>query len=144
MESELHSSVLKLVIRYGDVLSRIASQNLTDRPGNLRQNEVFKWRETLGSLQELHEFTKDIPWKELSDAELLLLGFKIWKLEEPLRLVPAHLWKYLPPGLELTSIDGETVVYGRDPVDLSTHLGCLAYGWVGKEHKGAPDVSTPK
>lgn len=51
-----------------------------------------------------------------------------WDDEKTLWLVTPEEFARLPQGFELTAIDGERVVIGRDFIDTDTRCGVLAYG----------------
>lgn len=50
--------------------------------------------------------------------------------EENLWLLTVDEYTHLPDGTELTCIDGEVAVKGRDDIDLDTRFGYIAYGIV--------------
>jgi hypothetical protein len=139
---EFSPQVTALAIRYGDALSKIASLDITPQsPNNKRMNDIFRWKNVIAILHELAVIARTIDWHELRDAELLALGFKLWKEDSPLRLVPAHLYKALPQGLKLTAIDGEVVTVGEGEIDTDTRLGCIPYGLIGKDKRVTGDTS---
>lgn len=50
--------------------------------------------------------------------------------DENLWLLTVDEFNNIPDGTELTCIDGEVVVKGRDEIDLDTRMGYIAYGIV--------------
>lgn len=66
--------------------------------------------------------------EKLTKEELLSLGFRLWSKTSGVLLVPAVLWDQIPDGVELTCIDGRTVIKGKDYIDDDTRAGLLAYG----------------
>lgn len=69
-------------------------------------------------------------FNDLTHDDCTYLGFGIWSRDKPnFRLIPAYLYIFIPPGLELTSIRGQQVKY-ETYKDLSADqkMGMLAYG----------------
>lgn len=82
----------------------------------------------------LKEVQDEIEWEfllELSNQELSYLGFGRWN--DKLWLIPIYLWRCVPDGTVLTSINGETKVKGKDIIDLDVRYGRLAYGIIREE-----------
>lgn len=79
------------------------------------------------------ELSKHLDWSNLTERDCKALRFG--KLEEgnPLRLIPIWLYKVIPIGTELTSINGEKVIFNGHNIDLDTRYGCLAYGIIPKQ-----------
>lgn len=69
---------------------------------------------------------KYIDIKTLSRKEAFSLGFEPWRGD--LVLIPLYLLPIIPIGMELISIDGETIIYDGSNVDMDTRHGCIAYG----------------
>lgn len=68
-------------------------------------------------------------WKKLLIPQAKLLGFKFWKEDSNLMLIPGYLYQYIPEGLELYSISGEKEQYeSYADLDNDCRFGCLAYG----------------
>lgn len=134
--SEPRPEVVSLVLKYADALSNIAALTLAQTNSkNKFLNEAFKWKNVLAVLSEISHVARKLPWAELTDVELMMLGFKLWKEDQSLRLIPAHLLSALPQGLVLTSIGGEIFVVGDTTLDTATRLGCLPYGIIGKDRR---------
>lgn len=74
----------------------------------------------------LNEIRKEISFKNMSLEDATILGFKRW--DEDLYLIPLYLAPIIPVGLELESINGETVVFDGNNIDLDNRFGMLAYG----------------
>lgn len=51
-----------------------------------------------------------------------------WSAESDLHLFTKEEYDQLPDGIELTCIDNETVIKGKDYVDLDTRFGYIAFG----------------
>lgn len=51
-----------------------------------------------------------------------------WDEEKTLWLVTPAEFARLPDGMELTAIDGEKVIKGKDWIDNDTRFGHMAYG----------------
>lgn len=51
-----------------------------------------------------------------------------WDEEKTLWLVTPQEFARLPDGMELTAIDGEKVIKGKDYIDDDTRCGHMAYG----------------
>lgn len=51
-----------------------------------------------------------------------------WDPEKTLWLVTPEEFAKLPDGFELTAIDGEKAIKGRDRIDMDTRFGHLAFG----------------
>lgn len=54
-----------------------------------------------------------------------------WDDNQELLLLTPEEFAALPDGTELTAIDGEVAVKGRDEIDDDTRFGHLAYGVTG-------------
>ena len=55
------------------------------------------------------------------------LGFGRWSEDNPMRLIPLWLYKFLPDEIESESISGKSVRKTAD-MDNDSRYGCLAYG----------------
>lgn len=65
---------------------------------------------------------------EMTENELLALGFRQYNCDEDFLLIPAKLYNQIPDGTELIGIHGDTKIKGRDRVNMETRGGILAYG----------------
>ena len=85
----------------------------------------------------IYNFKKDIyfvPFHEFTKDQLKTLGFGLW--EEELFLVPIWLYRYIPFGIVLESINGDkiTVKKGYNDkrhegyIDTDIRFGCIAFG----------------
>lgn len=82
----------------------------------------------------LEELKKHIDWNKLTREEAFELRFRQWDEDTPdLFLIPLYLLPIVPIGTELTTINGDTVLYLGDNVDNDTRFGCIAYGIKIKE-----------
>ena len=68
---------------------------------------------------------------KMSRAELIEAGFAPWD-ESGLLLIPRRLYKNVPFGTKLLSINGETKIKGKHMIDQDTRGGFLAFGWIVK------------
>ena len=64
----------------------------------------------------------------LNIAKAEKFGFRRWSKEGSLYLIPECLHEFLPNGLKVTSIMGNTCVVGKDYIDDDSRSGLLAYG----------------
>ena len=77
---------------------------------------------------------KDIPitvecFQTLTIKEAKTIGFCKWSDDNPkLMLIPGYLYNFLPKGLCVLSIDGESKIIGEETIDNDTRFGCLAWG----------------
>ena len=77
----------------------------------------------------LKELSRHIDWSNLTREEALELRFGMWDEDMPnLYLLPLYLLPILPIGTELTTINGDKIVYDGTNVDDDTRFGCIAYG----------------
>ena len=56
------------------------------------------------------------------------LGFGRWSKENPMRLIPLWLLKFLPEEIESECIDGTRATLKTASMDNDHRFGCLAYG----------------
>lgn len=78
---------------------------------------------------------KLINFNELTPTQAYELGFRKWDEEDNLYLIPLWLYKALPDGLEVTSIDGDKLIVGKDYLDNDIRFGVLAFGIKLKEEE---------
>lgn len=76
----------------------------------------------------LHELRKHIDFSKLTKEEAVALRFRKWDDESNLYLTPLYLLPIVPFGTELTSINGQTVIYDGTNVDNDIRFGCIAWG----------------
>lgn len=82
----------------------------------------------------LEELKRHIDWNKLTKEEASELRFRRWDEDMPdLFLIPLYLLPIVPIGTELTTINGDKVLYLGDNVDKDTRFGCIAYGIEIKE-----------
>jgi hypothetical protein len=75
----------------------------------------------------LRELKKIIVFNELTEDELMEIGFKRWSEDSDLLLIPNWYYDFLEKGMVIYGIDGETAQVGDD-IDRDTRFGVLAYG----------------
>jgi len=89
----------------------------------------FCYTEICEGIDKAMESIKDnIDWNTLTDKDCKELGFKKWEEDNPLRLIPIWLYKAIPVGLKLTSINEDEIIFNGSNIDTDTRFGCLAYG----------------
>lgn len=85
---------------------------------------------------EIHQATMDFLSKlrkhidilKLTKEEALALHFGKWEKDGDLYLIPLYLLPIIPVGIELTCINGQTIIYNGFNVDRDTRCGCIAWG----------------
>ena len=65
---------------------------------------------------------------ELTAPQMDDLGFGQLSKDDPMRLIPLWLFKFLPDEIECKSIDGAKSVRKTEEMDSDHSFGCLAYG----------------
>ena len=78
------------------------------------------------------ELAKVLDWDNLTEQDCKELRFGVWQKENPVRLIPIWLYKAIPMGTKLTSIDGEEIIFDGNNIDTDTRFGCLAWGIIPK------------
>lgn len=76
----------------------------------------------------VNELRKHIDFSNLTREEAVSLRFGKWDEDSGLYLIPLYLLPIVPIGTELTSINGDTVIYDGSNVDNDVRFGCIAYG----------------
>lgn len=71
---------------------------------------------------------KEVDFTQFNQDELKQLGFNLWDDDHVLMLAPKWVFRVMKPGTELTSISGETKVFGIDKIDMDTRFGVTAWG----------------
>ena len=69
---------------------------------------------------------------DLTEDQMINLGFKRWSKDTELMLIPLWLFKFLADDVNVECIDG-TKVDKKSEMDNDNRLGCLAYGVVPKD-----------
>ena len=81
-----------------------------------------------------------IDLKSLSVAEAVELRFSRWDDESNLWLIPLWFLPLIPVGTELTSINGDKVIFNSpDSIDTDIRYGCLAYGVIIEDKSDEQD-----
>ena len=92
------------------------------------------WSDELAAKQirEISEVLADkigkINIAELTAPQMDDLGFGRWSKDNPMRLIPLWLFKFLPDEIESECIDGTKAVLKTAEMDNDNRFGCLAYG----------------
>lgn len=76
----------------------------------------------------LSELRKHIDFSKFTKEEAVELRFGKWSDDTNLYLIPLYLLPIVPVGAELTSINGDKVVFDGNNVDNDVRFGCIAYG----------------
>jgi hypothetical protein len=69
---------------------------------------------------------------ELTEDEMIDLGFGKWSDETPMRLIPLWLFPFIAEEIETECIDGEKKLMKKSEMDNDNRFGCLAYGVIPK------------
>lgn len=64
----------------------------------------------------------------MTAAMCLSVGFSRWDDESDLLLFPLWYVPFVPEGVTVTDICGETYAYSRQNADLDTRFGCVGFG----------------
>lgn len=90
-----------------------------------------------------------ISYKSLPASELLSLGFRYWRKDMGMLLIPLSLFEEVLQSLEkgevLLSINLIEHRVGIDEFDRDTRLGLTAYGWIAADFNtdaNAPNVKS--
>ena len=90
-------------------------------------------------LREIPERIKKEDWfspvdpSDLTEKEMLSLGFGKWSKDDPMRLIPLWLFPFLPDEVDCGCIDGEKRVQKKSEMDNDSRFGLLAYGVMPKK-----------
>jgi len=104
-----------------------AYENWSDEYSRKNVSEAWSDKEGTMRSQVKRRVTKD-EFNKLTDMEKTLLGFSMWDENGP-RLIPLWAFNYIADGEELTAIDGDKVVKGKDDIDLDVRCSCIAFGF---------------
>jgi hypothetical protein len=72
---------------------------------------------------------------ELTEEQMVDLGFGRWSKENPMRLIPLWLLPFLAEEIDCECIDGEKKLLKKSDMDNDNRGGCLAYGVIPKSAK---------
>jgi len=73
----------------------------------------------------------DVDWRKFTKEELVELGFSAW--DDNLLVMPLWAYHICKDGIELTCIDDEKSIKGKDEIDEDVRFGCIAYGFTVPE-----------
>jgi len=90
--------------------------------GDFSKKEI---KESFGQLKEWANKEK-LDFSKMDNKELRSLGFAKWDADNQY-MVPLWALGMLPKGMELTDINGEKAVVGKDPLDNDIRFGCIPY-----------------
>jgi hypothetical protein len=107
------------VMAYKNWSHEFATEQIRDFPEDVKEmtdgNELF-----------------GIQPSELTDSEMIDLGFGKWTEDNPMRLIPLWLLPFLADEIETECIDGEKKLLKKSGMDNDNRFGCLAYGVIPK------------
>ena len=97
-------------------------------------SDEFKLKEIQNKMNDLRNQVYFVPFQNYTLDQLFALGFRKW--DEDLYLIPLWLYKFIPHGIELESINGKKIIVGKeyqdkdsnDHIDADIRFGCIAYG----------------
>lgn len=69
---------------------------------------------------------------DLTEEEMLDLGFGRWSEESSMHRIPLWLLPFLADEIEVERLNGKKMVMKKSDMDNDTRFGCLAYGVVPK------------
>lgn len=69
---------------------------------------------------------------DLTEAEMVDLGFRRWSEETPMRLIPLWLFPFLAEEIETECINGEKKILKKADMYIGNRFGCLAYAVIPK------------
>ncbi len=109
-----------ILLRVGEVLS----YDSWDKDYKLNRitslpTDMIQWEEKYGSFK--------IDPNDLTESEMIDLGFRSWDEESNLRLIPLWIYPFLCESLEVESISGEKCL-SKSKMHNDHRGGCLAYG----------------
>lgn len=78
---------------------------------------------------------EELDWDSLTDEECKSLRFGKWEKDSPVRLIPLWLYKAIPIGTKLISINGDERVFDGSNIDTDIRFGCLAWGIIPKDKR---------
>jgi len=71
--------------------------------------------------------SKSVIVTELTNEQLMSIGFQFYDEIQAL-LIPLWVYHFIPDGTELTSINGEVKIKGKDYIDLDVRGGFISFG----------------
>jgi len=78
---------------------------------------------------------------DLTEDQMVDLGFKRWSHETPMWLIPLWLFPFLADRVAVEAIDGEKLTLDKSSMDNDSRFGCLAYGVIPLRSTGGNDDS---
>lgn len=90
-------------------------------------------------IKEIPVIIKNSEWfypinpSDLTENEMIELGFSKWSEEDPMYLIPFWLFHFLAEELECGCIDGEKRKFNKSEMDNDHRFGCMAYGIMPKK-----------
>ena len=94
---------------------------------------AMAWKDDSGPMREARNRRLTLAdfWT-LTESEMNSLGFGKWG-DSGLQLIPLWAFNYIADGEVLTSISGDTVIKGKDKIDLDVRFGCIAFGFANPQ-----------
>ena len=90
-------------------------------------------------IREIPEIIKKSTWfvpvnpSDLTEKEMLELGFQKWSEDDPMCLIPLWLFPFLTDEVDCGCIDGRKNIHKKSEMDNDHRCGCLAYGVIPKK-----------
>lgn len=118
----------ELINHFTWLVNRLSVLNTYDWSADYKQKQL---EESFEAFYKSLWKTENIPLIDLSEMTVetaLELRFQKWDSDSNLYLIPLWFKPLIPIGIELTSINGEKIVYDGNNIDDDIRFGCLAYG----------------
>lgn len=118
----------ELINHFTWLVNRLSELNTYDWGADYKQKQL---EESFEAFYKSLWKTENIPLIDLSEMTVetaLELRFQKWDSDGNLYLIPLWFKPLIPIGIELTSINGEKIVYDGNNIDDDIRFGCLAYG----------------
>ena len=78
-------------------------------------------------------FFSPIDPTDLTEKEMIEIGFRKWEEENPMYLIPLWLFPFLQEEINAECINGEKRIFKKSEMDIDTRFGLLAYGVIPKK-----------
>ena len=120
MKIENKTKILQLLSWYATSIAAPVQYKWSDE---YSISKIKKTTDTFNEkLKELIDFS-DLTIEDCED-----LYFRKWDDESGIYLIPLYLLPILPIGIEVSCIDGRTIIYDGTNIDNDNRAGLLAYG----------------
>lgn len=137
MNNRRHYIRLSIPYAFSNISSNIfALKNCND------EETKKKLLDEIGNTIEI--VARNFDWNNLTREKLIASGFANWNTEVPeigeIYLIPLYLYRHIPSGIKLVTVNGEMVEAGEH-LDDDTRGGYLAYGVIPEPPKD-PEVES--